>query len=263
MALPSAGCCNFLEPAAGRRKGSAMRFVLVHDAWHDGSMWESVASHLRAAGHEVHAPTVAGHGKGADRAVDHSRCTGSIARYLIERDLSDVVLLGHGFGGTIVSKVAEAVPQRLQRLVYLNAFVLEDGESVKDAVPESYRELFEGLADTSADGSLTMPFRLWRETFVNDADLATAQRTYALLSPQPYQPMVDVLDLEKFYSLQMPASYLNCTDDIALPQGEFGWFPRMANRLGLYRLVQMPGGHETLLTAPERLAAKIVEAGRP
>jgi pimeloyl-ACP methyl ester carboxylesterase len=241
-----------------------MRLVLVHDAWHDGSLWEAVAGHLRHAGHDVHAPTIAGHGPDTSHAdVDHPRCSESIVRYLVERDLSDVVLLGHGFGGTIVSKVAEAVPQRLQRLVYLNAFVLDDGESLKDTVPAAYRDLFSALAEASDDASLTMPFRLWREAFVNDADLETARRTYGLLSPTPYRPFVDPLDLKKFYSLQLPASYLNCTEDIALPQGEYGWFPRMANRLGLYRLVQMPGGHETLLTAPDRLAGKIVEAGRP
>jgi pimeloyl-ACP methyl ester carboxylesterase len=240
-----------------------MRFLLVHDAWHDGSLWDPVAGHLRAAGHEVHAPTVAGHGGDATREVDHARCTDSVVRFAVDRGLSDLVLVGHGFGGTIVSKVAEAMPERLQRLVYLNAFVLADGESLKDAVPAPYRDLFGALAEASSDDTLTMPFRLWREAFVNDADLETAQRTYALLSPQPYQPFVDKLDLGRFYSLQLPASYVNCTEDIALPHGEFGWFPRMANRLGLYRLVQMAGGHETLLTAPRRLAAKLVEAGRP
>jgi pimeloyl-ACP methyl ester carboxylesterase len=240
-----------------------MKIVLVHDAWHDGSLWEPVAGHLRSAGHEVHAPTLAGHGRESAHRVDHAQCTESVVRHLVEAALTDVVLVGHGFGGTIVSKVAEAVPDRLQRLVYLNAFVLDDGESLKDAVPGAYRDLFNALSEASADASLTMPFRLWREAFVNDADLETAKRTYALLSPQPYQPFADVLDLKKFYSLRLPSSYLNCTEDIALPPGEFGWFPRMANRLGLYRLVQMPGGHETLLTAPERLAGRIVEAGRP
>jgi pimeloyl-ACP methyl ester carboxylesterase len=240
-----------------------MNFVLVHDAWHDGALWEPVASHLLAAGHDVHAPTMAGNGKQASRAVDHAACTLSIVHFIVEHDLTGVVLLGHGFGGTVVSKIAEAIPERLERLVYLNGFVLEDGESLKSAVPPAYRELFTGLAEASDDGTLTMPFRVWRETFVNDADLETAQRTYALLSPQPYQPFVDVLDLKKFFSLQMPASYLNCTEDIALPPGESGWLPRMASRLGLCRLVQMPGGHETLLTAPDRLAGKIVEAGRP
>jgi hypothetical protein len=69
-------------------------------------------------------------------------------------------------------------------------------------------------------------------------------------------------DLTRFYKLQIPKSYLNCTEDNALPQGEWGWHPRMSSRLGLYRLVQMPGSHEVIFTNPKRLADKLVEAGR-
>jgi len=108
-----------------------------------------------------------------------------------------------------------------------------------------------------------MPFPIWREAFINDGDLATAERTYALLSPEPYQPFIDKLDLKKFATLQTPRSYINCTEDTALPPGpEWGWHPRMSSRLGLFRLVQIPGSHEVMFTAPERLAGAIVEAGR-
>lgn len=241
-----------------------MRFVLVHGSWHTGELWAPVAEHLRRAGHEVHTPTVAGHGKGADKRVNHAQCTQSIVEHIVQRDLKDFVLLGHSYGGTIISKVVEAVPERVRRLVYWNAFVLQDGESLDDNVPPHYRALFAQLAAASADGGVMMPFPIWREAFINDGDLATAQRTYEMLSPEPYQPFVDKLDLKKFYGLQqVPRSYINCTEDIALPPGaEWGWHPRMSSRLGLYRLVQIAGSHEVMLTAPERLAGAIVDAGR-
>lgn len=240
-----------------------MRFVLVHGSWHTGELWEPVASLLRQAGHEVHTPTVAGHGAGVDKRVNHAQCTQSIVDHLTARDLKDVVLLGHSYGGTIISKVVEVVPDRVRRLVYWNAFVLNDGESLDDNVPPHYRALFGQLAEASPDRSVMMPFPIWREAFVNDADLETAQRTYALLSPEPYQPFVDKLDLKKFFSLPTPRSYINCTEDIALPPGpEWGWHPRMSSRLGLCRLVQIPGSHEVMFTAPGRLAEAIVAAGR-
>jgi len=240
-----------------------MRFVLVHGSWHTGELWQPVADALRRAGHEVHTPTVAGHGKGVDKRVNHAQCTQSIVEHVVARDLNDFVLLGHSYGGTIISKVAEAVPERVRRLVYWNAFVLADGESLDDNVPPHYRALFAQMSAASADGSVTMPFPIWREAFINDGDLATAERTYALLSPEPYQPFVDKLDLKKFYGLQIPRSYLNCTEDLALPPGaEWGWHPRMSGRLGLFRLVQIAGSHEVMFTAPERLAGAIVDAGR-
>ena len=239
-----------------------MRIVLVHGSWHTGELWAPVADHLRAAGHEVHTPTVAGHGKGVDKRVNHAQCTQSITDYLVQRNLHDVVLLGHSYGGTIISKVVEAVPERISRLIYWNAFVLQDGESLNDNVPPHYRGLFDQISAASPDGSVMMPFPIWREAFINDGDLATAQRTYELLSPEPYQPFIDKLDLKKFYALQTPRSYINCTEDIALPPGEWGWHPRMSGRLGLYRLVQIPGSHEVMFTAPQRLAEAIVMAGR-
>jgi pimeloyl-ACP methyl ester carboxylesterase len=239
-----------------------MRITLVHGSWHTGELWAPVADHLRAAGHEVHTPTVAGHGKGVDKRVNHAQCTQSITDYLVQRNLHDVVLLGHSYGGTIISKVVEAVPERISRLIYWNAFVLQDGESLNDNVPPHYRGLFDQISAASPDGSVMMPFPIWREAFINDGDLATAQRTYELLSPEPYQPFIDKLDLKKFYALQTPRSYLNCTEDIALPPGEWGWHPRMSGRLGLYRLVQIPGSHEVMFTAPQRLAEAIVMAGR-
>lgn len=110
-------------------------FVLVHGSWHDGSAWEPVIRHLEGKGHRAFAPTMAGHGKGADKRVTHARCTQSIVDFIVSRNLTDVVLVGHSFGGTIIAKVAEAIPDRLRRLVFWNAFVLRDGHCLNDEVP--------------------------------------------------------------------------------------------------------------------------------
>jgi pimeloyl-ACP methyl ester carboxylesterase len=262
-APPIAGRVRAGQHAGTASRRRAMRIVLVHGSWHTGELWAPVATLLRNAGHEVHTPTIAGHGRSVDKRVDHAQCTRSIVDHLVERDLKDVVLLGHSYGGTIISKVVEAIPDRIRRLVYWNAFVLQDGESLDDNVPPHFRALFAQRAAASADNSVTMPFPIWREAFVNDGDLETAQRTYELLSPEPYQPFVDKLDLKKFATLQTPRSFINCTEDIALPPGpEWGWHPRMSSRLGLYRLVQIAGSHEVMFTAPERLAGAIATAGR-
>jgi pimeloyl-ACP methyl ester carboxylesterase len=240
-----------------------IKFVLVHGSWHDGNAWAATARHLASSGHEVFTPTIAGHGKNAGkRGVTHAQCTQSIIDHIVANNLTDFVLLGHSFAGTIISKVAEAVPERIRRLIFLNAFVLQDGKCLNDEIPQHYRALFDQLARAFPDNTVLVPFPIWREAFINDADLESAQSTYNSLSPEPYQPFNDKLDLGKFYSLSIPKSYINATEDIALPHGEWGWHPRMSNRLGLFRLVQMPGSHEVLFTNPAGLAEKIVEAGR-
>lgn len=237
-------------------------FVLVHGSWHDGTAWEGVIHHLEGKGHQAFAPTAAGYGRGADRNVTHAQCTKSIVDFIVREALSDFVLVGHSFGGTFISKVAEAIPEKIRRLVFQNGFVVRDGHSVLDESPPATAALFEKMAEESADNSFLLPFPVWREAFINDGDLEMAKRTYAQLSPEPLQPAKDKLDLKKFYSLNIPKSYINCMEDIALPPGEWGWHPRMSNRLALYRLVQMPGSHEVMFTNPAGLAEKILEAGR-
>ncbi len=236
-------------------------FVLVHGSWHDGSAWDAVIQNLCNKGHHAHNPTIAGHGKGVDKGVNHVQCTTSITDYIVDEGLTDIILVGHSFGGTVIAKVAERIPDRIKRLVFWNAFVVEDGNSLNDELPPHYRDLFAELASASRDNTVKMPFSIWHQAFINDADMDLARATYEQLSTEPYQPFIDKLDLKRFYSLNIPKSYLNCVDDIALPQGEWGWHPRMSNRLGLYRLVQMPGSHEALFTAPRTLADKLIEAG--
>lgn len=237
-------------------------YVLVHGSWHDGAAWDPTVRHLASRGHNAFAPTIAGHGKSAARNVSHADCTKSIVRFIVERSLSGVILLGHSFAGTVISKVVEAIPERIKRLIFLNAFVLRDGNCLMDEVPPHYITLFGQLARESGDNTVMIPFEIWRESFINDADIEMAKWTYEQLSPEPFLPSQEKLDLKKFYSLQIPKSYINCTEDTALPPGEWGWHPRMSSRLGLHRLVQMPGSHEVIYTNPSGLAEKILEAGR-
>lgn len=234
----------------------------MHGAWHVGSAWDATIQNLESKGHRAFAPTIAGNGKSADKSVNHAQCTKSIVDAIVAKDLRDFILVGHSFGGTIIAKAAEAIPERIRRLVFLTAFVLRDGKSLVDELPPETAAIFHQMAQSSADNTVMLPFPVFREQFINDVPLEVAQKVYAELSPQPFQPLVDRLDLKKFYSLPTPKSYINCTEDIALPPGEFGWHPRMSSRLGLYRLVQMPGSHEVMYSNPAGLAEKIIEAGR-
>jgi pimeloyl-ACP methyl ester carboxylesterase len=240
----------------------SLTFVLVHGSWHDGSAWHHVIKRLRQRGHQAFGPTVAGHGTGVCKNISHAQSTQSIVDFVVSGGLIDIVLVGHSYGGTIISKVAEVIPERIRRLVYWSGFVLNDGECLNDVVPPHFRDLFRDLAADSTDNSVMLPFPIWREAFLNDADLQVARWAYQKLSPEPYQQILEPLDLKKFYTLDTPRSYLLGAEDIALPPGEWGWHPRMTSRLGLHRFLQMPGGHELLFSNPNSLADKIIEAGR-
>ncbi|ROO60162.1 alpha/beta hydrolase family protein [Micromonospora sp. Llam0] len=234
-----------------------MRFVLVHGSWHDGNCWDGVRQALTAAGHEVHAPTLPGNGANADPTVSFTRTAEAVAGLIRRADLRDVVLVGHSLGGAVVQAVAVAVPDRLRRLVFHNAYVLADGDTVFQHVPPSAAAAFTSLA--SPEGTLMLPYEAFR-SFISDADEQTARAAYARLTPEPLARAAEPVALPGFADLPVPRSYLYAVDDVAFPPDEFRWHPGQSQRLGEFRLVEMPGSHEVLFTDPQLLAAKLVEA---
>ena len=93
-------------------------------------------------------------------------------------------------------------------------------------------------------------------------DAMTAQRAYDALNPHPLKTLSDKISLETNPAMMAVAkSYLNCTEDISLPH-HYPWHPRLSQRLGLFRLVQVPGSHELCFSNPTRLAQAIMDAGR-
>ena len=237
-------------------------YVLVHGAWHTGAELEAVAQHLRTAGHTVHCPTLAGNRAGDDRSrTGLQDAIDSLAEFIEAGDLREVRLVGHSYGGMVISGVAERVLARLRRLVYVNAFVPQDGEALNDLVPPHYVQMFDAIA-AGANGAVMLPFEIWREVFINDADLALAQSSFARLNPQPYKTFTEKIALPRpLAALPIGKSYLNCLQDTAMPHS-LPWHPRLSERLGLFRLVECMGSHEAWFSSPQVLAQAVEQAGR-
>lgn len=237
-------------------------YVLVHGAWHTGELLEDVARPIRGAGHECYCPTIAGNRPGDDRtAVGLNEAAQSIVDFINDRDLYNVRLVGHSYGGMVISKVVDTIPDGITRLVYWNAFVPLNGESLVDMCPPHYVSLFDQIAAAN-NGAVMLPPPVWREAFINDAELALAQASYEKLNPHPYKTMTDPISLKaELATLEVGKSYVNSQQDISMPHS-LPWHPRLSERLGLFRLVELPGSHEVCFTNPALLAQKIVEAGR-
>src|SRR3984957_12669518 len=115
-------------------------YVLVHGAWHGGWCFARVAELLRERGERVFTPTMTGLGERvhlAHAGITLSTHVTDIVNVLRYEDLTEVVLCGHSYGGLVISGVIEAVPERVAALVFLDAFVPEDGQSLHDLVPEA------------------------------------------------------------------------------------------------------------------------------
>ena len=113
-------------------------FVLVHGAWHGGWCWRFVRPLL--GGHDVYAPSLTGLGERKHLAradVDLDTHIADVVSLLEMEDLCDVVLVGHSYGGMVITGAADRAPERIGRLVYLDAFVPENGKCTLDyVVPE-------------------------------------------------------------------------------------------------------------------------------
>lgn len=131
-------------------------FVMVHGAWHGGWCWAKTAGALRGMGHEVHSPTLTGLGERSHLLTSEitadSHVT-DIVNVLKWRDLEEVILVGHSYGGLVVTGVAGQMPERLLALVYLDAFVPEaSGEAIFAKANPARMAAFQQQIDAGAIG---------------------------------------------------------------------------------------------------------------
>ena len=113
-------------------------FVLVHGAWIGGWCWRPNAQALRKAGHEVFTPTLTGLGERShlmNPGINLDTHIADIVNVFKHEELSDVVLVGHSYGGMVVTGVADALADKIRSLVYLDAFVPESGQALVDLAP--------------------------------------------------------------------------------------------------------------------------------
>jgi pimeloyl-ACP methyl ester carboxylesterase len=133
-------------------------FVLVHAAWRGGWTWKRVSRRLREEGHDVYTPTLTGL---ADRShlfhagINLSTHIQDIVSLIQFEELNDVVLCGASYSGMVITGVADKISERIAALVYLDAFLPQDGDSVFSLTPEAYQ--LSAIKDTALHGGYGRP----------------------------------------------------------------------------------------------------------
>ena len=240
----------------GGTAAAGATYVLVHGAWHGGWCWKRVAPLLRAAGADVYTPTLAGLGERAHRAgpdIDLDTHVQDVVSFLEYEDLQGVVLVGHSYGGMVIRGVADRAPGRLARLVYLDAFVPEDGQALLDFVPPEGRAGMIQLAQARGDG-WRVPARTPEQFGVRaDADVRwVAPRLVA----QPLQTFLQPLQLTG-PATPLPRMYIRCA---AYEEGSpFGQFGERFRRDPSWRYREIATGHDAMITEPAALTALLLE----
>lgn len=243
-----------------------LTFVLIHGAWHFGESWNKVRAHLESAGHTVHTPTIPFEYKDGERAGqtihDLDDSVQGLLDYINEHKLENFVLVGHSWGGVVITSMATKIPEKIRRIVYHNAFVPSEGECQFDLCPPFARVFYGGIASQSQNRTFPCPFPVFRDAFMGEATLEEAKAVHETFREQPIGLWEHpVKNTEQFYALppQVPRSVLFADGDCTVPCGTY---EAQAAKLGIMRLIKMSGSHEVMFTNPEGLAKNIIIAGR-
>ena len=224
-------------------------FVLVHGSYQGGWIWQHVANRMRAAGHQVYAPSLDGCGerKGAVRpGITTETQADEVAQLLFFEDLKNVVLVGTSSGGMVVCRVAELMRDRVGRLALVDALALFGGEKIRDIVTRSTSVMGELTAEPSREDAANRMF----------ADLDPASRAWALerYTPHPIGIYDQPVKLDSFWTQSWKASVIWCR---RAPNPGEAHQRRAAERLKA-TWAELDTGHYPMLSMPEELTKMLV-----
>lgn len=232
-------------------------FVLVHGAWHGGWCWREVAARLRAAGHEVFTPTMTGLGERAHLLRSDTgltTCIDDICAVIDAEELREVVLVGHSFAGVVISGVADRRAEKLKQLVYLDALVVQPGQSALSILPLDVQQ--ERKRTMDAEGLRMVVPDPSKFGVTDPQQAAWLQRR---LTPHPLKAYTDPLTLEHPPGNGLPKAYVAVTDPCYAPLSSVREWVKVQPDWD-YR--EITAGHDAMLTSPDALALLLQELAR-
>lgn len=230
-------------------------FVLVHGGGHGGWCYQKVARLLQARGHIVHAPSLPGMGEHAHQrhpGIDLDAHIDDVVGLLHSEDLTDAIVVGHSYGGMVITGVADRAPQRVGHRVYLDAAYPRDGESLHEHAFANIEGARQGLYVENGVELVMKPDPGHPGFFgIHDPDLA--QWTYERLTPQPWKCFSQKLALRGEAAMRaLPESHIICTATIP------GRDMDLLNARSNGRVWDIDTGHDLMLTEPEWVADKLL-----
>jgi pimeloyl-ACP methyl ester carboxylesterase len=239
------------------RLGQMLNYVLVHGAWHGGWCYSRVADRLISRGHRVFAPTLTGLGERSHLfhpAINLTTHVTDIVNLCLWERLEDIVLVGHSYGGMVITGVADRIPKRISHMVYLDAFLPRDGQSLHDLIPaEAAQGQIESDANNRHAGILPIPAELFA---VNPADRGWVD---SLCTPQPLATFTERLKLSGRGAIRSKHYVLASNNTLG---GGFGHFRDSVLGAPAWTTHELACGHDVMIDLPDETALLLERAGR-
>lgn len=221
-------------------------YVLVHGAWGGGWSFKKTDALLRSLGHTVYRITLTGQGERAHLAspdIDLTTHITDVVNTILFENLTDVVLLGHSYGGMVITGVADSIPDRIGKMIYLDALLPENGQSLAAAFGQE-----EG-GSWQPEGGFVVP--AWvREDQPYPKDVPQSAKTFT-------QP----ISLKNGDRLKISTTYILTYEGDNPEKDAFAVFAKRAKDKG-WNIVNMPADHNPQMTMPDKLAELLDNVGR-
>lgn len=232
--------------------------VLLHGAWHSALCWNPLIPYLNAMNHEVLCPDLPGHG---ENKADISKITlDKYSKYIsqyIDNIENKVILVGHSMSGMVISQLAEKNPDKIERLVYLSAYLPSSGQSLFDLISANRRAI--GKAPVEQAMHMSQDNRTCSiapediaRLFYNHCTENLKDHIPATLPEQATLPLSSKVTLTEGNYGQIPKTYICCLDDQVIP---ITHQRHMMKQQACDEMIQIESDHSPFLSSPQLLAS--------
>jgi pimeloyl-ACP methyl ester carboxylesterase len=229
-------------------------FVLVHGAWHGGWCWNRVAQLLSAKQHTVITPTLTGLGERShllNPGIDLETHILDVVNVMKWQELREIVLVGHSYGGAVISGVAERMETSIASLVMLDAFIPANGQSVSDLMVPQRRD---AILKAASEGTTSFPPVPAAAFNVNESDRGWVD---AQCTPHPIKCFLQKLELTGARDRIAKKAYIRAANYDSTP---FDAALSQARNKG-WRTFEIAAGHDVMIDAPPQLAEMLEALG--
>ena len=228
-------------------------FVLVHGSWHGGWCWRRVADQLEKNGHKVYTPTLTGLGERShlmSGLITLDTHITDVANLIKWENLENIVLVGHSYAGFVVSGVAEKSLPSIGSIVFLDAFMPENGQRVVDLTPPELRAITLAAAAKNEVGRPVPPAKMFN---VNEQDQSWID---SKMTPQPTFVSLQPIALTGARDKIAKKTYIRATSS---PNQLFDSYFEKLKSDPAWKTYAVPSGHDVMVDRPERLSEILVE----
>ncbi|WP_424001423.1 alpha/beta fold hydrolase [Maribacter sp. IgM3_T14_3] len=233
-------------------------FILIHGSWHSAWNWHKVTPLLESEGHVVHAIDLPGMGRDKTpiEEVKFERTVQKLCD-LIDGIEGKVILVGHSKNGIMISQAAEYRPDKIEKLIYLAAYLIPDGKTQKEYSVQDTEGWLKGYVDIHEDTkSHTLKTEIFKEGLYHDCDDDITEMANVILSNEPIESGNATLKLSKESFGSVPRFYIECSEDRAVtPFIQH----KMYTETPCSKVYSMETSHSPFFSEPRELADIFIE----